>query len=563
MKKPTSPGDASLPSLSRRTLLGATAAAGALAALDVRAQTPAPQPAAPAAPAPAAAAARFELEEVTVAELQARMQAGRESARSLTEKYLARIRALDRTGPQPLCSVIELNPDALALAEQLDAERKAGKVRGPLHGIPVLIKDNIATLDKMQTTAGSLALVDAKPLRDAHVAERLRAAGAVLLGKTNLSEWANFRSTHSSSGWSGRGGQCRNPYALDRTPSGSSSGSGAAAAANFCAVAVGTETDGSIVSPSAANSLVGLKPTVGLVSRAGIIPISHTQDTAGPMARCVADAAALLSVLAGVDPRDKATAASAGKAHPDYTKFLDPKGLEGARIGVPRERFFGYHPDTDARANEALAVMKAHGAVIVELKELPNAAKLDDAEFEVLLFEFKADLEAYLAELGPQSPVRTLADLITFNDKNRAKEMPFFGQELFEQAQKKGPLSDPRYKKALETCRRNARMLGLDAVLKKHRLDALVTPTQAPPGPIDLVLGDHWLGSSSTPAAVAGYPSITVPAGYVHGLPVGVSFFGAAWSEPTLLKLAYAYEQASRLRRAPTFAASAQLQPGA
>ncbi|HET9452051.1 MAG TPA: amidase, partial [Aggregicoccus sp.] len=508
-----------------------------------------------------AAAARFELEELPVAELQARMQSGSESARSLTEKYLARIQAMDRTGELPLCSVMELNPEAAAIAAQLDAERKAGKVRGPLHGIPVLIKDNIATLDGMQTTAGSLALVGAKPLRDAHVAQRLREAGAVILGKTNLSEWANFRSTKSASGWSARGGQCRNPYALDRTPSGSSSGSGAATAANLCAVAVGTETDGSIVSPAAANSLVGLKPTVGLVSRAGIIPISHSQDTAGPMTRTVADAAALLGALAGVDPRDPATAASAGKAHPDYTKFLDPRGLAGARIGVPRERYFGYHPATDALVERALGVMKAQGAVIVDAANIPTAAKLDEPEFEVLLYEFKADLEAYLAELGPAAKLRTLKELIAYNDQHREKEQPYFGQELFLQAQKKGPLSHPKYKKALAACRRLSRAQGLDAVLKKQRLDALVAPTQAPPGPVDLVLGDHWLGSSSTPAAVSGYPSITVPVGYVHGLPVGLSFIGAAWSEPVLLRLAYAYEQATHHRRPPTFARSAQLQP--
>jgi amidase len=558
MKKPTPPGEPS-PVLSRRSLLGATAAASALVALDVRAQAPAapaPQPSQPPRPP-----ARFELEEVTVAELQQRLQSGAESARSLTEKYLARIDALDRTGPLPLLSVIELNPDALAIAAQLDQERKAGRVRGPLHGIPVLIKDNIATLDKMQTTAGSLALVGAKPQKDAHVAERLRAAGAVILGKTNLSEWANFRSTHSSSGWSGRGGQCRNPYALDRTPSGSSSGSGAATAANFCAVSVGTETDGSIVSPAAANSLVGLKPTVGLVSRAGIIPISHTQDTAGPMARTVADAAALLGALAGVDPRDPATKASAGKAHADYTRFLDAQGLKGARIGVPRERYWGYHPQTDALVEKALEVMKAQGAVLVDAANIQTAAKLDGPEFEVLLYEFKADLEAYLAELGPDAKLRTLKELIAYNEQHREQELPYFGQELFAMAQKKGPLSDPKYKKALAACQRLSRAQGLDAVMKKHRLDALVAPTQAPPGPVDLVLGDHWLGSSSTPAAVSGYPSITVPAGYVHGLPVGLSFIGAAWSEPTLLKLAYAFEQATRHRRAPTFARTAQLQP--
>ncbi|NOK08006.1 amidase [Corallococcus exercitus] len=549
MTKKTAASDVNPTGLSRRTLLGAAAAVtGALAARDARAATPT-----------AAAPGAFALEEVTVAELRAGLESGRYTARGLTEAYLGRIRALDRTGDLPLCSVIELNPDALTLADALDAERKAKGARGPLHGIPVLIKDNIATADRMQTTAGSLALMGAVPPRDAFIVERLRAAGAVLLGKTNLSEWANFRSTHSMSGWSGRGGLCRNPYALDRTPSGSSSGSGAATAASFCAVSVGTETDGSIVSPASACSLVGLKPTVGLVSRAGIIPISSTQDTAGPMTRTVADAAALLSVLAGEDPRDAATAASKGRAHPDYTKFLDPQGLKGARIGVPRERLFGYHPATDAIVERALEVMKAQGAVLVDPVTLPNMAKLDEAELEVMLYEFKAGLEAWLAQLGEGAPVRTLADLIAFNEKHREREMPYFGQELLLQAQKKGPLTDAAYKKALATCRRYSRAEGLDAVMNQHKLDALVAPTQAPAGPIDLVLGDHWLGSSSTPAAVSGYPSITVPAGDVHGLPVGVSFIGRAWSEPVLLKLAYAYEQASHARRKPTFVRSVDL----
>jgi amidase len=547
MTKKTAASDVNPTGLSRRTLLGAAAAVlGAPAALEARA----------AAPAAAAAPEAFALEEATVAQLRAGLESGKHTARGLAEAYLERIRALDRTGDLPLCSVIEMNPDALAQADALDAERKAKGSRGPLHGIPVLLKDNIATADKMQTTAGSLALVGAVPSRDAFIVERLRAAGAVLLGKTNLSEWANFRSTHSTSGWSGRGGLCRNPYALDRTPSGSSSGSGAATAANFCAVAVGTETDGSIVSPASACSLVGLKPTVGLVSRAGIIPISSTQDTAGPMTRTVADAAALLGVLAGEDPRDGATTASRGHTHPDYTKFLDPQGLKGARIGVPRERYFGYHPATDALVERALEVMKAQGAVLVDPVVLPNMAKLDEPELEVMLYEFKAGLEAWFAGLGEGAPVRTLADLIAFNEQHREREMPYFGQELLLQAQKKGPLTDAGYKKALAACRRYSRAEGLDAVMRKHQLDALVMPTQAPAGPIDLVLGDHWLGSSSTPAAVSGYPTLTVPAGDVHGLPVGVSFVGRAWSEPVLLKLAYAYEQASHARRKPTFARS-------
>ncbi|RKI05270.1 amidase [Corallococcus sp. AB038B] len=549
MTKKTAASDVNPTGLSRRTLLGAAAAVtGALAARDARAATPT-----------AAAPGAFSLEEATVAELRAGLESGKHTARGLTEAYLERIRALDRTGDLPLCSVIELNPDALTLADALDAERMVKGARGPLHGIPVLIKDNIATADKMQTTAGSLALVGAVPPRDAFIVERLRAAGAVLLGKTNLSEWANFRSTHSMSGWSGRGGLCRNPYALDRTPSGSSSGSGAATAASFCAVSVGTETDGSIVSPASACALVGLKPTVGLVSRAGIIPISSTQDTAGPMTRTVADAAALLSVLAGEDSRDAATAAGKGRAHPDYTKFLDPQGLKGARIGVPRERFFGYHPATDAVVERALEVMKAQGAVLVDPVVLPNLAKLDEPELDVMLYEFKAGLEAWLAQLGEGAPVRTLADLIAFNEKNREREMPYFGQELLLQAQKKGPLTDTAYKKALAACRRYSRAEGLDAVMNKHKLDALVAPTQAPAGPIDLVLGDHWLGSSSTPAAVSGYPTLTVPAGDVYGLPVGVSFIGRAWSEPVLLKLAYAYEQVSHARRKPGFLRSVDL----
>jgi amidase len=556
MKKPHSSGSSS-PGLSRRAFIGGTAAATALVTLDSHAQAPATRPAGQAAPAQAPKA--FELEEATVVDLQAGMQSGKYTSQALTERYLARIQELDRKGGMPLLSVIELNPDALAIAAALDKERKEKGPRGPMHGIPVLIKDNIATADRMQTTAGSLALVGAVPSKDAFIVERLRAAGAVILGKTNLSEWANFRSTKSSSGWSARGGQCRNPYALDRTPSGSSSGSGTAAAANFCAVAVGTETDGSIVSPAAAASLVGLKPTVGLVSRSGIIPISHSQDTAGPMTRTVADAAALLSVLAGIDPSDAATATSQGKAHADYTKFLDPQGLKGARIGVPRERFFGYHAPTDALVEKAIELMKAQGATIIDPAPIPTAAKIDEPEFEVLLYEFKADLEAYLAGLGDKTKVKTLADLIRFNDEHRDTEMPYFGQELFHMAQAKGPLTDKKYRKALQDSRRFAREQGIDAVMAKHKLDALIAPTQAPPGLIDLVNGDHWLGSSSTPAAVSGYATLTVPAGYVYGLPVGLSFIGRAWSEPVLLKLAYAYEQASKHRRPPTFAPTADL----
>lgn len=494
----------------------------------------------------------FELDEATVAQLQDAMAAGRYTSRKLVEMYLDRINTIDRGGPT-LRSVIELNPEALAIADALDAERKAKGARGPLHGIPVLIKDNIDTGDRMMTTAGSLALDGSIAARDSFVAERLRAAGAVILGKTNLSEWANFRSTRSTSGWSGRGGQVKNPYALDRNPCGSSSGTGAAIAASLATAGIGTETDGSIVCPSATNGLVGIKPTVGLVSRSGIIPISHTQDTAGPMARTVSDAAVLLGALTGVDPRDKATAASVGKALTDYTKALRADALKGARIGVARKRYFGYHPDTDRLIEQAIADMKAQGAVIVDPADIPTAAQLDSCEFDILLYEFKADLNAYLGALGPAAKVHSLKDLIAFDEREKDREMPYFGQEIFVQADKKGPLTSPAYRKALTTCRARARTLGIDAVMTKYRLDALVAPTGGPAWPTDLVNGDHFLGASSTPAAVAGYPNITVPAGFVHGLPVGVSFIGRAWSEPKLLALAYAYEQATKHRKAPGF----------
>jgi amidase len=527
--------------LFRMGALGAAAAAHA--GWDAR-------PAAAATPA-STRAEPFELEEITVAQLQDGMRSGRFTARAVAEAYLARIAALDRAGPT-LRQVLETNPDALAIADAMDAERRAGRVRGPLHGIPVLLKDNIDTADRMMTAAGSLALVGAPAPRDAFIAARLRAAGAVVLGKTNLSEWANFRSTHSSSGWSARGGQGRNPYALDRSTSGSSSGSAAAVAANFTAVAVGTETDGSIVSPSGACSIVGIKPTLGLVSRAGIIPIAHSQDTAGPMGRTVADAAALLGVLAGPDPRDRATARAAGRPA-DYTRFLDPNALRGARIGVPRKKFFGYDPHADRVAENAIRAMRDAGATIVDPADIPHAGEYDEGEFEVLLYEFKADLNEYLASRGATTQVRTLADVIAFNERNRDREMPYFGQEIMEMAQKKGPLSEARYRAALARNRRLAGPEGIDAVMRRHRLDALVAPTGNPPWAIDLVVGDHFLGASSTPAAVAGYPSVAVPAGYVYGLPVGISFIGGAWSEPALIRLAFAFEQATKHRRAPRF----------
>jgi len=503
----------------------------------------------------------FDLEEATIADLQQRMQSGRETARSLVEKYLARIEAIDRQGPS-LRSVIETNPDALTIADALDAERRARGPRGPLHGVAVLIKDNIATADRMMTTAGSLALAGVKPPSDAFIVERLREAGAVLLGKTNLSEWANFRSTHSSSGWSGRGGQTKNAYVLDRTPSGSSSGSGVAIAANLAAVAVGTETDGSIVSPSSNNALVGIKPTLGLVSRTGIVPIAHSQDTAGPMARTIADAATLLGALAGPDPDDPATRRSAAKRAPDYTRFLDAGGLKGARIGVVRNRLFGYSAEADRLAEVAITDMKNAGAVVVDPANIPTLGEFDESEFDVLLYEFKADLNKYLTWLGPASPVHSLRDVIAFNIAHKDEELSYFGQEIMLQSDMKGPLTSPKYRSELAKNRLMSRALGIDAVMTRYRLDALVAPTGGPAWLIDLVNGDGGTAAApgpSTVTSVAGYPHITVPAGFFRGLPVGISFFGRAWSEPTLLKLAYAYEQATKHRRPPSFATTADV----
>jgi len=537
---------------SRREFLAISAAGTVAVTASVR-----PRPAGP----PARRPADVDIEEATIANLQRDMASGALTAASLAAAYLQRIEAIDRSGPT-LRSVIELNPDAVAIAERLDAERKAGSVRGPLHGIPVLIKDNIATHDRMSTTAGSLALDGIIAPRDAFLVGRLRAAGAVILGKTNLSEWANFRSTRSSSGWSGRGGQCRNPYALDRNPCGSSSGTGAAISANLAAVGVGTETDGSIVCPSNANGLVGLKPTVGLVSRSGIIPISHTQDTAGPMCRTVTDAAILLSAMVGPDPEDTAGRRAGGPAggQPvDYTTFLDPNGLRGARIGVARKRFWGYSPEADALCEAALGVLREAGAVIVDPADIPNAGEYDGDEWQVLQYEFKADLNAYLRDWAPTAPYRTLAELIAFNERERAREMPYFGQEIFELSEARGPLTDKEYLDALEKCGRLSRAEGIDQVMDEHRLDAIAAPTGSPAWPIDLVNGDHFLGASSTPGAVSGYPHVSVPAGYSFGLPVGLTFLGRAWSEGILLKLAYAYEQAANPRKPPRFLATADL----
>jgi len=539
--------------ISRRGFVGSTLAAVVAArgatlepAADARIASAPSHGAPPQVPA-------FALDELTIEELQGRMQSGQDTAVSLTRLYLGRIDAIDQRGPA-INSVIERNPDAFAIARLRDEERKAGKTRGPLHGIPVLIKDNIDTADHMHTSAGSFALAAHVAAKDSWVAERLRAAGAVIIGKTNLSEWANFRSTHSSSGWSGRGGQTRNPYALDRSPSGSSSGSGAATAANCCALAVGTETDGSVTSPSAASALVGIKPTVGLISRAGIIPIAHSQDTAGPMARTVRDAAILLGALTGVDPRDSATRASAGHSQSDYRASLDKDGLRGARLGVARKRYTGYSPETDKVFATALDLMRQHGATIVDPADIETAGKTDDSEFELLLYEFKADLNAYLAGVEPSIGIKTLADVMAFNTKNASRELRYFGQEIMEQADKKGPLTEKKYLADLANNRRLMGAQGIDATVAKYKLDAIIAPTQGPAWLIDLVNGDAGGGGSFTaPAAVAGYPHVTVPMGQVRGLPVGVSFVGRAWSEATLLKLAFAFEQAAPARRKPTF----------
>jgi amidase len=492
----------------------------------------------------------FELDEVTVAELQNGMVSGKFTAQELARKYLARIDEVDKHGPA-VNSLIELNPDALSIADVLDKERKEKGPRGPLHGIPVVIKDNIDTGDRMQTTAGSLALMGSHAAKDSFVARKLREAGAVILGKTNLSEWANIRSAHSTSGWSGRGGLTKNPYALDRNPCGSSSGTGAGVSANLCVVGVGSETDGSVVCPSSANGLAGIKPTLGLIGRSGIIPIAHSQDTAGPMARTVTDMAILLSALAGFDEHDPATAEMKSKPALDYTKFLDAKGLRGTRLGVAR-KYFGFHDATEVLMNEVIKEMKREGAVIVDPADLPSFGKFDDSELTVLLYELKADLNAYLAN-RPDAPVHSLKEVIEFNERNKEKELQYFGQDLFLKAEEKGPLTSKEYLDALAANHRLSRQEGIDAVMDKYKLDAIIAPTAGPTWITDLVDGDHVVGGSSNAAAVAGYPDISVPAGYIFGLPVGISFFGRAWSEPMLIKIAYAFEQMTKARKVPQF----------
>jgi amidase len=521
----------------RRSFLGIGAVAGVSTLANLR---------------PAVAASRFPYLETTIAQLQSRLQSGKLTTRTLAGAYLARIDEIDRRGPK-LNSVIELNPDAMALAAQLDKERKAGKLRGPLHGVPILLKDNIATADRMATTAGSLALVGAKPPRDAFVAARLRAAGALILGKTNLSEWANIRSSRSTSGWSGRGGMTRNPYALDRSASGSSSGTAVAIAANLAAAGIGTETDGSIISPASICGIVGFKPTVGLVSRDGVVPISHSQDTAGPMTRSVSDAALLLSVIAGSDPRDAATTGT--PATVDYVQALDANGLRGVRLGVVRNVRIR-HAEITSLFETQLSVLRAAGAELVDPVEVQNVAKIGPFEIEVLLTEFKAGLNAYLAEFGRGAKVATLADVIAFNESNRKLEMPLFGQELFTQAQGKGDLANAIYLEALANSRRLARAEGLDAALQEHRVDALVAPTGGLAWLFDPINGDSNTGNFSSPAAVAGYPHLTVPMGFVAGLPAALSFVGPAWSDAAILRYGFAFEQATNARRPPAFGRS-------
>lgn len=493
----------------------------------------------------------FELNEASILQLQHDMQTGKYTSEKLVTLYLQRIGQVDKNDVK-LNSVIEINPDAADIAKQLDIERRSGKVRSPLHGIPVLIKDNIDTADKMVTTAGSLALTGSHAQQDAFIVTRLREAGAVILGKTNLSEWANFRSDHSTSGWSGRGGQTVNPYILDRNPCGSSSGSGVAVSANLCVAAIGTETDGSVVCPSSTNGIVGIKPTLGMWSRTGIIPIAHSQDTAGPMTRSVSDAALILGLLTGLDNRDETGKNGIGNVLKDYTRYLDADGLKGSRIGVARN-FFGFHNRVDHIMEEAIQAMRAKGAEIIDPANIVTAKEISQYEFDVLLYEFKNDLNQYLSALPASGVPRNLQGLIAFNESNRDKEMPWFGQEIFLSAQKKGPLTEKLYITALQNLKRFSGTEGIDATLQKHNLDAIIAPTGGPAWNTDWINGDHSTGGSSSPAACAGYPAITVPAGFISGLPVGITFMGTAWSEPVLIRLAFAFEQATKHRKMPEF----------
>jgi amidase len=498
-----------------------------------------------------------ELEETTISELQDAMSSGHLSAQKIVEMYLTRIEALDRIGPE-IRSIIEINPESIVIAEALDRERAVSGSRGPLHGIPVLLKDNIGTADLMETTAGSFALLGSRPRRDAFVAERLRKAGAVLIGKANMSEWANFRSTRSSSGWSARGGQGRNPYSLDRSPRGSSSGPASAVAANLAAASVGTETDGSILSPSSANCVVGIKPTVGLTSRSGVIPIAQSLDTVGSIGRTVTDAVAVLEAIMGVDSQDKVSISSSGRQFHNYRGLLSADGMRGARIGVAREVYFGYCERTDVIANAAVDTMRSLGAIIIDPADIPTAKQISqsEAELDVLLYEFKAGLNAYLESLGSSAQLKTLEELIAFNNEHAEQEMPYFGQELMILAQSKGPLTEQTYLWALMEIHRLSRREGIDSVMERYQLDALVMPTAGPPAKIDLIYGDRSSGSCAQPAALAGYPAITVPAGYTFGLPAGITFMGRAFSEPKLIQLAYAFEQATKIRHPPEYVTS-------
>ncbi len=494
-----------------------------------------------------------DLDEVTITQMQEWLKSGKYTSESIVNTYLERIQNIDKSGPA-LNSIIEINPDAAAIARKLDEERKSGKVRGPLHGIPIVIKDNIDTSDKMATTAGSLALAKNTAQNDAFIVKQLREAGAIILAKTNLSEWANFRSNRSSSGWSGRGGQTRNPYMINRNPCGSSSGTGVAVSANLCVAGIGTETDGSVVCPSSTNGLVGIKPTVGLCSRSGIIPISQSQDTAGPMARTVTDAAILLGILTGTDNNDPATIESEGKVFADYTKYLVNEGLKGVRIGVSRN-FFGFHEKVDALMEKAIAELKELGANVIDPANIEFVKECGEAEFQVLLYEFKDGVNKYFAGMKPEVGVKTLEDLINFNNDHADEELRYFGQETLIEANKKGPLTDAKYLQALASTRKYSRELGIDSTMRRRSLDIIIAPTGGPAWVTDFINGDRYLGGSSTPAACSGYPNITVPAGFIEGLPVGISFIGKAWSEPLLLKVAYSYEQATKHRKTPGFAA--------